>query len=48
MREDGEYMPLTETAIVKVTDGYVTFYQNFKYLGTWVSYSLRDNYKITK
>ena len=33
---------------MKVADGYVTFCQNFKYLGTWVSYSLYDNYEITK
>ena len=47
-REDGEYTHITKTRIVKVADGYVTFCQNFKYLGTWGSYSLRDDYDTTK
>ena len=33
---------------MKVADGYVTFCQNFKYLGTWVSYSHYGDYDITK
>ena len=41
-------MHIEETGIVKVADGYVTFFQHFKYLGTWVHYSLRDDYDITK
>ena len=41
-------MHIEETGIVKVADGYVTFFQHFKYLGTWVHYSLRYDYDITK
>ena len=33
---------------VKVAYGYVTFCHHFKYLSTWVSYSLCDGYEITK
>ena len=47
-REDSEYMSLAETATMQVADGYITFCKHFKYLGTWVSYSLRDDYDISK
>ena len=47
-REDVEYTSLAETVLVKVADGYVTFFHNFKYMGTWVSYYLSDDYYITK
>ena len=33
---------------VKVAYGYVTFCHHFKYLSTWVSYYLRDDYNTTK
>ena len=47
-REDREYVSLEETATMQVADGYITFCKHFKYLGTWVSYSLRDDYDILK
>ena len=47
-REYGEYTHIAKTGVVKVADGNVTFCQNFKYLGTWVSYSLCDEYDITE
>ena len=47
-REDSEYMSLAETATMQVADGYITFCKHFKYLGIWVSYSLRDDYDISK
>ena len=47
-REDSEYVSLEETATMQVVDGYITFCKHFKYLGTWVSYSLRDDYDILK
>ena len=31
-----------------MADGYITFCKHFNYLGTWVSYSLRDDYDISK
>ena len=47
-RGDSKYMSLAETATMQVADGYITFCKHFKYLGTWVSYSLRDDYDISK
>ena len=41
-------MSLAETATIQVADGYITFCKHFKYLGTWVSYSLWDDYDISK
>ena len=45
-REDEEYTKCRETSIIKVKGGFVTFTKNFKYLGSYISYSLRDNYVI--
>ena len=33
---------------MQVSDGYITFCKHFKYLGMWVSYSLWDDYDISK
>ena len=41
-------MSLAETATMQVADRYIAFCKNFKYLGTWISYSLRDDYDILK
>ena len=41
-------MSLAETATMQVADGYVTFCKHFKYIGTWISYSLHDDYDISK
>ncbi len=37
------YDPLLETAEIKVADSYVTFSRKFKYLGSRISYNLRDD-----
>ncbi len=42
-REDVRYDSLPETAPINVADGYVTFSRKFKYLGSRISYSLRDD-----
>ena len=41
--EDKEYVKCSETAIIKVKGGFFTFTKNFKYLGSYISYSLRDD-----
>ena len=45
-REDKVYNKGCETAIIKVKGGLVTFNKHFKYLGSYISYSLRDDYDI--
>ena len=39
---------LTETKQIAVADGNVTFFSHFKYLGSWLSFSLRDNHDVAK
>ena len=34
--------------LIFVSDGFVTFCRHFKHLGTWVSFSLRDEYDTAK
>ena len=38
----------TDTANIAVLNGFVSFCAHFNYLGTWVSFSLHDNFDITK
>ena len=45
-REDALYDALEETQPILVADGFVTFTRHFKYLGSYVSYNLRDDYDI--
>ena len=45
-REDEEYAKYKETSIIKVKGGFVTFTKNFKYIGSYISYYLRDDYDI--
>ncbi len=40
------YDDLEETKPIDVADGYVTFCQHFKYLGSYISFSLIDGYDI--
>ena len=35
-----------ETKSVKVKDGFMTYTKHFKYLGSYISYSLQDDYDI--
>jgi hypothetical protein len=45
-REDVKYDSLPETAQIKIADGYVTFSWKLKYLGSQISYNLRDDNDI--
>jgi hypothetical protein len=40
------YDELTETRPIKVADGFVTFCCHFKYLGSFISFSLCDDFDI--
>jgi hypothetical protein len=44
--EDSLYESSPETAEVPMIDGFVSYCLHFKYLGTWISYTLRDDYDI--
>ena len=45
-REDVAYDELAETQSIPVMDGYVTFTRHFKYLGSYISYNLRDDFDV--
>jgi hypothetical protein len=45
-REDHLYDDLAETQQFTVEDGFVTFCKHFKYLGSYISYNLRDDFDI--
>ncbi len=45
-REDVKYDSLPETAQIEIADGYVTFSRKFKYLGSQISYNLRNDNNI--
>jgi len=45
-REDKIYDGLEETQDLVVADGFVSFTKHFKYLGSYISYNLRDNYDL--
>jgi len=45
-REDAMYDNLPETEAINVADGYVTFCRTFKYLGSRITYNLRDDHDI--
>jgi hypothetical protein len=47
-REEELYDDLDETKPISVEDGYVTFCRHFKYHGSFISFSLCDNYDIKK
>ena len=47
-REETTYNNLPETRLVIVKDGFVTFFRHFKYLGSWISFSLREDHDIMK
>jgi len=46
-RDNDAYDKLPETANFCVADGYVSFTQTFRYLGSLINYSLRDDDDIT-
>lgn len=45
-REDLLYNQLAETQQIKVAEGFVTFTKHFKYLGSFISYNLRDDFDV--
>jgi hypothetical protein len=47
-REDACYNIIDETQRVNVKNGFMTYTKhfNFKYLGSYISYSLQDDYDI--
>ena len=47
-REETTYDNLPETRLVIVKDGFITFCRHFKYLGSWISFSLREDHDIMK
>ena len=47
-REEITYENLPETRLIVVKDGFVTLCRHFKYLGSWISFSLREDHDITK
>ena len=46
--EERTYKNLPETRLIIVKDGLVTFCRDFKYLGSWISFSLREVHDIMK
>ena len=47
-QEEKIYDTLEETQPINIADGYVTFCRHFKYLGSYVSFGLCDDYDIEK
>jgi hypothetical protein len=45
--EDSLYKSSPETVEVPMIDWFVSYFSHFKYLGTWISYTLRDDYNIS-
>ena len=46
--EETTYDNLPETRLVIVKDRFVTFWRHFKYIGSWMSFSLREDHDIMK
>ena len=47
-RMDELYDNSSETDRITIGDGFVDFTKHFKYLGSYVSYHMRDDYDIEK
>ena len=47
LRQDFMYTQIPETQKAEVGDGYVEFTKHFCYLGSFVSYTLKDDYDIS-
>ena len=47
-QEESVYIELTEMKQISVADDNVIFCSHFKYLGSWVSFLLRDNNGVAK
>ena len=48
IREDIAYENLPKTILIVVKDGFVTFCQHFKYIGSWICFSLQEDHDIAK
>ena len=46
--EETTYDNIPQTRLVIVKNAFVTFCQHFKYLGSWISLSLREDHDIMK
>ena len=44
--DETEYSLLAETQRVGVHYGFIAFIKHFKYLGSWVSFSLHDDFYV--
>ena len=47
-REEITYDNLPETRLIVFKDGFITICRHFKYLGSWISFSLQEDHGITK
>ena len=47
-REEISYNDLPVTRLIVVKDVFVTFCRHFKYLGSWISFSLQEDHDIAK
>jgi hypothetical protein len=47
-QEEEAYNTLEETQPIRIADKYITFFQQFKYLGSHISISLCDDHDIEK
>ena len=47
-REEITYDNLPETRLIVVKDGLLSFCQQFKYLGSWIPLSIREDHNIAK
>ena len=47
-REETTYDNLPETRLIVIKDWFVTFCQHFKYLGSWIPFSLLEYHDSTK
>ena len=47
-REESLCIALTETKQISVANGNITFCPHFNYLGSWISFSLRDDHDVAK
>ena len=47
-REDKQYDNSPDTAVIKFKEGNVTFTRHFKYLGSYISYDLRDDHDVDR
>ena len=47
-REEITYDNLLETRLIVFKDGFFTFCRHFKYLRSWIPFSLQEDHNITK